>query len=151
MPDATLADRYFWERHANPRSVWTLLVTYPVLVAAVYRRDRRLLACVVAFAALNPLLFPPPEDADAWTTRVVLGERAWMDDGLRSSSANAAFVALGAPLNVFTLRAAAKRRLLPTVAGTAASLAVSLLFFRQLARYYDRRTASLDPAADGRK
>lgn len=147
--DTTLVERYFWSRHANPGSVWTLILTYPALVAGVYRRDRRLLAGVVAFAAVNPLLFPPPEDDEAWATRVVLGERVWLDRGLRSSPTDALFVALGAPLNLYTLRAASRRQFVRTALGTVASLAFMLLFFQRMVRLYERSRAETVEAGQG--
>lgn len=76
MPtDRSLADRLFWAGHATPGSVWPLLAAFPVLVVAVYRRDRRLLAAVALFAGLNPLVSPPLEDDSAWAPRVVRGEQ----------------------------------------------------------------------------
>lgn len=138
MTDTTsLAARDVWARHANPGSVWTLLVSYPLLIAGLYRRDRALVCAVLAFVAANPLLFDPPDDDDAWATRVVLGERLWLAEGVRSSPDVAALMALGAPLNLFTLRAAAARRPVRTVVGTVASLGLSLLCFHRLVRYYD--------------
>ncbi|ELZ27150.1 hypothetical protein C474_17419 [Halogeometricum pallidum JCM 14848] len=134
-----LAKQFFWTRHANPGSVWTLVGAYPVLVAAVYRRDRRLLAGTLLFVAANPLLFSEPDDDAAWATRVVLGERVWLDRGLLSSPGDALFVALMAPVFLSTLRAAAERRSLRTAVGTAVSLVVMFLFFDRMARLYETR------------
>jgi hypothetical protein len=44
---------------------------FPLLVLSVYRRDGRPVAGTVAFVVVNPALFPPPADDDAWMTRVV--------------------------------------------------------------------------------
>jgi hypothetical protein len=132
-----VADR-LWSRHSNPRSVWSLFLAFPVLVAALYRRDRRLLAATLAAVALNPLVVAPPEDDDAWATRVVRGERAWLDRGLASSTADLAFLALSAPVVVFALGSAARRRPVRTAVGTALSMVLILVFFGRMARLYDR-------------
>jgi len=136
--DRSLAGRLFWAGHANPGSVWTLIAAFPVLVLGVYRRDRRLLVAVALFAGLNPLVFPPPEDDSAWATRVVRGEQAWLDRGLASSPGDLLVLALGAPVVLFTLRAALRGRPARTALGTVASLCAMGLFFRRMARLYER-------------
>ncbi|MFC4436531.1 MULTISPECIES: DUF6653 family protein [Natrialbaceae] len=144
MPDRfakSLSERYFWSRHANPGSVWTFVLAYPTLVLAIYRRDRRLLLGTLGFVAVNPLLFAPPADDEAWATRVVLGERAWLEQG-SFFSANALFVAASAPVYLYTLRAAVQRRPLGTAGGTVLSLLLMLLFFRRMARLYEEGPAT---------
>ena len=131
-----LADRLFWSRHANPASVWSLVLAYPTLVLAIYRRDRPLLAGTLLFVLANPLLFSPPDDDDAWATRVVLGERVWLEEGVWPSR-DLVFVALAAPVYLFTLRSAVGRRPTRTAVGTLLSIAVMLAFFERMARRYE--------------
>lgn len=136
--DRTLTDRFFWSRHANPRSVWSLVVAYPTLVLAIYRRDRPLLVGTLLFVAANPLLFSPPEDDDAWATRVVLGERVWLEEGVVGSR-DLLFVAFAAPVYLLTLRSAVGRRPVRTAVGTVVSMVLMLLFFDRMARRYEAR------------
>jgi hypothetical protein len=142
-----VVERYFWSRHEHPGSVWSLLTAYPVLVLAVYRRDRRLLAAVQAFVAAQPLLFDEPAVDDAWATRVVRGERTWLDAGLTASPSDLALVGLGLPVNLFALRAAVHRQPVRAVVGVVASLALSVAFFHRMARLYDATTDERDDAA----
>ena len=135
----SFTDRYFWSGHANPGSVWTLFVAYPTLVLGIYRRDRLLLTGTFLFVAVNPLLFSPPADDEAWTTRVVLGEQVWLEQGLRSSLTNLVFMTLAAPIHLYNLRAAAKRSPVRTVLSTAISMVLILVFFEQMARLYEHR------------
>lgn len=136
---AGLVDRLFWSGHANPWSVWTFVLAYPTLVYAIYRRHRPLLAGTLLFVALNPVLAPPPADDRAWATRVVLGERVWLEEGV-GPSRDLLFAALAAPIYLFTLGSAAQRRPVRTAFGVVASMVAMLLFFDRMAGRYDGRT-----------
>lgn len=72
---------WVWARHANPKSGWSRVVLLPLFAYGLYHRDRRVLATALVWTVLNPVAFPPPEDADAWMTRGVLAEQAWLADG----------------------------------------------------------------------
>ena len=137
---SALADRYFWRGHSNPGSVWTLVAAYPVFVYGLYRRDPRVLGALVAFVALNPVVFPEPDDDSAWATRVVRGEQVWLDDGLRSSPLDLLLVVGTAPLHLWTLRAAVRRQPVRTAVGTLLALPLMLVFFARMARIYDERS-----------
>jgi hypothetical protein len=141
MSDA-LSDRLFWEPHSNPGTVWVLPVAYLSLLLALYRRDRSLGAATLLFVAAHPLVFPAPDDDSAWGTRVVRGERRWLADGLRSSPLDALLIAVGAPLNLFTLRAAVRRQPVRLAVGAVLSVVFMFVFFARMARHYDRTTAS---------
>lgn len=135
----------FWRRHSNPKSGWTRVPTGAVIVSAVYRRDWRLLGAALAWVALNPLLFPPPETEDAWMTRAVLAERWWVRDEGNST------VGLGYP-NVcntagalgflYAVFAAWRRRPAGAALGTVASVTLKLWWLRVLVRRYDARSGA---------
>jgi hypothetical protein len=131
--------RYFWSRHANPRSVWTLIAAYPALILGIYWRHRPLLAGTLLFVAINPLVFEPPDNDEAWATRVVLGEQVWFDRGLLSSPKDVVFVAFAAPIYPYTLRVALERRPIETVLSTAVSVLSMFVFFDRMARLYGSR------------
>ena len=137
----SLVERLFWSRHANPRSVWTLVVAYPVLIFALYRRRRLLLSGTLLFVAVNPLVFSPPATDDAWATRVVLGEKIWLERG-RLVSADSLFVAVCAPVFLYTIRSAVRRNPLGTAVGTLLSVALMLVFFDRMVRLYERELDS---------
>jgi len=80
MDDAT------WERHANPISVWTRVVTgIPVIFASVWSVKYfgwwSLIAIFIAvlWLWLNPRLFSPPKNTDNWASKVTFGERIWLN------------------------------------------------------------------------
>lgn len=118
-----------------------MVAAYPALIRALYRRDRSLLAGMFLFDLVNLIVFPSPEDDEAWATRVVLSERAWLKRGIGSSPVDAAFVALATPIYLCTLWAAVRGRSIQTGLGALFLLAVMLPFFERMARLYDRRAA----------
>jgi len=134
------ADR-FWTRHSNPKSGWSRVPSGPLLVLAIYRRDWRLLVATLCWAVVNPVLFPPPDDEDAWMTRAVLAERWWLRGGNRTvglaypNICNAA----GATGFLVALVAAWRRRPAAAAVGTVASIGLKLQWLRALVRRYDER------------
>ncbi|WP_306061703.1 DUF6653 family protein [Natronococcus wangiae] len=134
-----LVDRYFWSGHANPWSVWAFVAAYLTLVLAIYRRNRTLLTEVLPLVAINPLVAPEPADDSAWATRVVFGERIWLEQGTLRST-NTLFTAASAPVFLFMLKSAVERRSLRTGVGTVASIVLMLAFFRRMARLYETQT-----------
>ena len=66
-----------YERHSNPWSVWTRVLTNPLVYVPVWNRSWRQAIFVVSWFLLTPRLFPPPKDDSSWATRSVLGEQIW--------------------------------------------------------------------------
>ena len=132
-----VVDDVFWRPHTNPHSVWGFVATYPVFVAAIYRRSRPLFAVTALSLITNLVGVSPPETDDAWGTRVVLGEQVWLERGLLSETETFGLTALGAVVNLYTLRAAMNQHLGRTVAGTVASVALMFLFFDRMVELYE--------------
>ncbi|MDZ5812741.1 DUF6653 family protein [Halorubrum sp. AD140] len=133
---------WFWARHSNPLSGWTRVPSGAAIVYAVYRRDPRLLGAALAWTALNPFLFAPPDTEDAWMTRAVLAERWWIGEegnrtvGLDYPNACNAAGALGF---VYALYAAWRRSPTGATLGVAASVGLKLWWLRVLVDRYDHR------------
>jgi hypothetical protein len=136
--DWDLVTTAFWEPHASPRSVWPLVAAYPLLLFAVYRRNPRLLGGTLLGVVANLLLVSPPETDEAWATRVVLGERVWLDRGLDSEPGTLGLLAVGGAVHLATMRAALRQDRLATLVGGAASMLLMGLFFDRMVRLYDR-------------
>jgi hypothetical protein len=130
-----------WSRHANPWSVWTAVVAFPLIVLALYRRSRALFAAVLVLGPLNPLLFRPPADDRAWATRVVLGEQVWLDRGVLPSR-EAALAAASAPVFVATLGAGVRRSRWGALGGSVLSILLMLIFFARMVRLYDEQATA---------
>jgi hypothetical protein len=120
-------------------SVWTYVIVYPALILAIYRRNRPLLAGILLFVGINPLVASPPGNDDAWATRVVLGEQVWLEQGILSSK-ETLFTAACAPIYLYTIRAAIKRDPVRTIVGTVVSMVLMFLFFSRMVSLYEKET-----------
>lgn len=130
------AKRAFWERHANPWSGWSRTATLPALLYAVYHRRWRLLAATVAFTILNPLLFPKPDDAEAWMTKVVLAERRWRETGDRLGALQLLNVGNGLA-TLYAVYAASRRDVGGATVAGALAMTLKFAFVAALVRRYE--------------
>ncbi|WP_416839629.1 DUF6653 family protein [Haloferax sp. DFSO52] len=132
-----LVDDVFWRPHANPRSVWAFVATYPILIAAIYRRSTPLAAATALSIVLNLVSVTPPESDDAWATRVVLGEQVWLDRGVFSEKGTLGLTAVGGLVNLYTIRAAVNQHRVRTIVGMILSMAFMFVFFDRMVELYD--------------
>jgi hypothetical protein len=141
----TLPDDFeerFWRRHSNPKSGWSRTVLLPALLFAVYHRKWRLAGAALLFTVANPILFPPPDDDDAWMTRVVLAERWWTREqkaGVFDITYPNWLNLLNVPVSVYAFVAAYRRRPFRTGLAGALSMALKLWYVGALVRRYDAR------------
>ena len=134
------AKRSFWERHSNPKSGWSRVLVLPVLLYAVYHRNWRLAVAAVAFTLVNPVLFSPPADDEAWMTRVVLAEEWWVEERgervLGLSYPNLLNL-LNVPLTGYAFVSAYRKHPVRAALGGVASMALKFWYVGSLVRRYD--------------
>ena len=124
-----------WERHSNPWSVWTRVLTYPLVYLPVWNRSWLQAVSVGAWFLVNPRLFPPPVDGSSWATRSVLGEQLWT----RKKHADlpmAQNVLIGLFFLV-ALHSAYTHRLGRLVSFGGLALALKLWFLERMVAYYE--------------
>lgn len=75
-----------WMKHANPWSVYTRFTILPLLSAAIWSRVWLgnawaivLTALVILWTFINPHAFKKPKSTKNWASKVVLGERVWIN------------------------------------------------------------------------
>uniref|UniRef100_A0A7D6CST1 Uncharacterized protein n=2 Tax=Natrinema zhouii TaxID=1710539 RepID=A0A7D6CST1_9EURY len=127
-------------RHSNPKSGWSRMLVLPALLYAVYRREWRVAAVAVAFTILNPILFSPPADDDAWMTRVVYAERWWTTDearGVLDLSYPNVLNVLNIPASGYAFLTAYRRQPFRAVLAGLVSMALKLWYVGVLVRRYD--------------
>ncbi|MBL4646360.1 MAG: hypothetical protein JKY99_07880 [Rhizobiales bacterium] len=78
-------DEAVWARHANPWSVYTRILTGPLLVLAIWSRLWFGWWSVIPIAIMcfliwyNPRAFPPPRSTDNWASKGTFGERVFLN------------------------------------------------------------------------
>ena len=132
--------RKVFERHANPLSAWSRWGTTPLVLVPVWTRKWTHAVPVLAWMIANAVVFPKPEHERAWATRAVLGEEMWIverprDAAMAVNAGSTAFLAAA-------LIAARKRTLAPAVAATAGAMALIMVYWKQMADYYDAEQAA---------
>ena len=138
--DASRLDRYFWARHANPKSGWSRVVSMPLLLGCIYRRNWRGLALTLLFVVCNPVLFSPPEDDSAWMTKVVYGERLWTQQAHSHFGYPAILNVFNGLAALYALYAAVKQRPAETALATALSMALKCWFVAEMVHLYEDHT-----------
>jgi hypothetical protein len=146
-----LADGDFWERHESPASGWSRVPAGPLLVYAIYARNRRLLAATLVSTVVNPVLFPAPgpEADESWMTRGVRCERLWLEgaDVGRTNWLNVVNV----PVFLAALYSVFRQQPARTAAFTGLSMALKLAFVNEMAKLYEREGSSEREQSSERK
>ena len=143
MSSVAEIEKRFWERHSNPRSGWSRVLILPLLLYSVYHRRWRLTAATVVFTIVNPVLFSPPEDDDAWMTRVVLAERWWSEDrgeSVLSASYPQVLNLLNVPVSGYAFISAYRKNPIRTVLCGLAAMVLKFWYVGALVRRYDAET-----------
>lgn len=128
-----------WNRHSNPKSGWSRLASYPILVFALYARNWRLFGATAVFVLLNPILFPEPEsESDEWMSRVVRAEQAWTDAGkpLVGFDFPQVLNLVQIPVFCYNIYAAYRRYPTRTLLATIATMALKLRFVAALVEWH---------------
>lgn len=128
--------RAIFARHANPWSAWTRWASTPLVLVPVWTRRPSHAVLVGAWLAVNPIIFPKVIDEHSWATRAMLGEELWITR--RPKDAAAALSAVTSAAAVIAIVAARRHRLVPAAAATAVQMALTLVYWEQMARYLDR-------------
>jgi hypothetical protein len=123
-----------WRRHANPWSVWTRLLSVPLVFVPFWTRSRSQGAAVAAWMAINPVAFPEPRDRNEWAARAIRGERLWV--AARRRDASFAIQAVGSAALLVGCYTAYRRRPAPTAACALAVMVCNGWFLDRMARQW---------------
>lgn len=68
-----------WEKHSNPWSGWTRIISLPLLFIAIWYHNLYALFAVLVWFAINPFIFPKPKSTDNWMSKSIFGEQLWTE------------------------------------------------------------------------
>lgn len=129
--------RAIFARHCNPWSAWTRWASTPLIVVPVWTRRWSHAALVALWFAANPVVFGKPAHERAWSTRAMLGEELWI--GRRPRDAAMLVSAVTSAAALAAVVAARRRRGVPAAIAIAVQMALTLVYWQQMVRYFDRR------------
>lgn len=128
--------RAIFARHSNPWSAWSRWASTPLVLLPVWTRKWSHAAAVGLWFAVNPVVFPEPVDKSNWATRAMLGEELWITR--RPKDGAAVVSAATSAATVVAIVAARRRRLVAAAAATAVAMALTMVYWQQMVRYFDR-------------
>jgi uncharacterized protein DUF6653 len=129
--------RAIFARHCHPWSAWTRWASTPLPLVPVWTRRWSHAVLVALWLAVNPFVFGKPADERAWSTRAMLGEELWIARRPRDAAMLVSAVTSTAALSA--ILAARRHRPLPAAVATAAQMALTLVYWKQMVRYFERR------------
>lgn len=138
MPALPRIRRAIFARHCNPWSAWTRWASAPLTLVPVWTRRRSHAAWIALWLAVNPFVFGKPAHERAWATRAMLGEELWITR--RPRDAAMAVTAFASAAWLCGVVAAHRHRLAPAAIATAVQMALTLVYWEQMARYFDRHS-----------
>jgi len=129
----------FWKRHSNPKSGWSQAALLPVILYAIYHRNWKIAVAAAIFTFVNPFLFAPPKDNDAWMTRVVLAEQWWKEEnrGFIDLSYPNVLNVVKIPMTIYAIVAAYRRQSIHSVLAGGTSMLLKFWYVAELVREYD--------------
>ena len=107
-----------------------------MVLVPVWTRRRRDAALVAAWLAVNPVIFPKPADNRAWATRAILGEELSVTSRMRDSGKG--ITTATSLFALIAVIAGARHRLTPALVACAFQMALTLVYWAKMARYWDR-------------
>lgn len=135
-PTVTRFRRAIFARHCNPWSAWTRWASTPLTLVPAWTRRWSHAALIALWFAVNPFVFGKPAHQRAWSTRAMLGEELWVSRRPRDAAMLVSAVTSAAAVTAVV--AARRHRPIPAAIATAVQMALTLVYWEQMVRYFDR-------------
>lgn len=139
---AILSDKV-WERHANPWSGWTRVLSMPALAAGLYLHSFWILGAIVIWLIVNPMLFPKPTSVDNWMSKGVLGEKLYFKDGKKLKKDLPTLLnILNVPVFISFVYFGWQQELLPMILAGLLTMTIKFWFIDRMVSLIEREAAS---------
>ena len=144
-----------WERHANPWSGFTRIITYPLVFLPIWYFQEFLenpannwytvlgIILVGSWCWLNPRIFPKPKDFDHLMSKGVLGEKFWTSDK-RFKNSNFLLVLLMILFFIIGLYTAYMKMFWETMFFASIPFLLKLWFVDRMVVYYEANKEKWD-------
>ena len=138
-----------WERHANPWSGFTRIISFPLLYLPLWYLSDFIAnpmkywyvlfvgILVILWYTINPRTFQKPKDAHHYLTRGVLGEKIWTEDRRTDSIASILTFAM-VPFFLLSIAAAYLQLFWPTLFFAVVPYLLKLRFIDRMVFLYDQ-------------
>ena len=139
---AILSDKT-WERHANPWSGWTRVLSMPALAVGLYLHSFWILGVVVIWLIVNPIIFPKPKSVDNWMSKGVLGEKLYFKDGKKLKKDLPTLLnVLNVPVFISFIYFGWQQELLPVVLAGLLTMTIKFWFIDRMVALIEKEAAS---------
>lgn len=128
--------RAVFARHCHPWSAWSRWASTPLILVPVWTRRWVHAGWIALWLAVNPVAFGEPAQHRAWSTRAMLGEELWISRRPRDAAMVVSGLTSGAA--VAAVLAARRHRLRPALIAVAVQMALTLVYWQQMVRYFER-------------
>jgi len=137
-----------WEKHANPWSGWTRVITYPLLYLPFWFLSDFLnepftnwflpvlFILIIIWFVINPKIFPKPKSYDNWMSKGVLGEKIWTENKKKDTYATLLTIAM-APFFLISIYTAYMQIFWETMFFAIVPFIVKLWFLDRMVFLYD--------------
>lgn len=123
-----------WRRHANPWSVWTRLLSTPLIYLPFWNHSWKQGLVVAIWFVINPFLFPEPKNKESWGARAIRGEARWAKQHPQDTAL--AVQSVGTIAALGGLYAASRHRLALTVTSAVTVMLCNAWFLDHMAKTY---------------
>jgi hypothetical protein len=130
------ARRALFTRHFDPWSAWTRWASTPLTLVPAWTRRWSHAVLLAVWLAANPFIFGKPAHEAAWSTRAMLGEELWISRRPRDAAMLVSALASAASLSAVI--SARRHRLVPAAIATVVQMALTLVYWEQMVRYFER-------------
>ena len=128
-----------WERHANPWSGWTRVLSMPLLMVGLYYQNILVLIGFVIWIIVNPMIFPKPSSTNNWMSKGVLGERLYYENGKKFNKDLPTLLNItNVPIFILFLYFGWQQQLIPMILSGVLSSVIKFWFIDRMVLFYEK-------------